>query len=147
MPLSLGYCELYNPILHGRIFDASTQLDTRYIVGYLFTCEEFLADEFIEPINVAKRIYSRISPRAKHPCIRNYAKICKAPNYIQLHLLDTHEIRCNITDREWSTCQIKTHLIIRIQRLWRAFLIKRKSLLNRYGNIRALRAREIKGKV
>lgn len=139
---SIAICELHHPALHGIDARSTPGIDGHYLASYVLDPEEFVNDpEESQAITaMARSHYARSCPR-KHDKVRNYRKLVGRPEYFQPQLVQLTQLEPG----DECVAAIKTHLITRVQRRWRAFSAHRRRILHKRMQPEALAVRETTG--
>ena len=83
----LAICELFNRNIHGHTNQSSPGIDEHILVNITFTPEEFMNNEWVQPINILREALQNCPNNLKHsPVIGNYQYIVSNPNYYKLHM-------------------------------------------------------------
>jgi hypothetical protein len=140
--LSIAICELHHPALHGQDSNSTPGIDGHYIASYVIDPDEFINDpEECNAISaMARNHYAQRCPRG-HNRLRNYRSLVTRPEYFQPQLVQLTQLQPG----EECVAAIKTHLITRMQRRWRAFAANRRRILHKRMQPGALAVRETTG--
>jgi hypothetical protein len=139
---SIAICELHHPALHGVDSNSTPGIDGHYLASYVIDPEDFINDpeECRALAAMARSHYARSCPK-KHDKLRNYAKLVRRPEYFQPQLVQLTQLQPG----DECVAAIKTHLIIRLQRRWRAFAAKKRRIIHKRMHPTALAIRERTG--
>ena len=142
MNYTIAICELHHPSIHGIDNNSTPGIDGHYIASYVIEPEDFMND-IEDCVGVASSMRNDYNRRRlyNHDKIRNYKKIVERPEYLQPQLVYLIELEPG----NECVAIIKTHLIVRIQRRWRAFVAKRKLIIQKRMRTRAIAIRERTG--